>query len=248
MKALKAAFIAVCCLVAGCSIFNLAVPAELPANWQVLELYKPTVLRQSTSSEVLARFQAPDYGLLSQSKSIIVLYGDNKGGKKIWFNMVTFDENELLAKRKYVFISDERPKQMLPDLWEAVEFRCQMVIPQEVLNEPYANENARRIAILKKVDEYARKDTGEVGTDNAKVTLGGMVIGQGMEALLLKLDSSPVYASRLGEPNGVEFSHISYGTGRLRLIMDNDIAHVKMRLGSFGKEKETVYDYIGPMS
>ena len=80
--------------------------------------------------------------------------------------MVAFDENELIAKRKYVFICDERPKQLFVEPWEGVDFDCKMVLPRKVLDEPYANENARRIAILKQVGADTRKDTGEVGADN----------------------------------------------------------------------------------
>ena len=105
--------------------------------------------------------------------------------------MVSFDENELIAKRKYYFIYDERPKQLFVEPWEGLDFGCQMVLSKEILDEPYADENARRIAILKKVDADTRKDTSEIGADNAMLSVCGMMAGQGMESLLTKLDASP---------------------------------------------------------
>ena len=90
----------------------------------------------------------------------------------------------MIAKRKYVFISDERPKQLFVEPWEGVDFGCQMVLPKEFLNEPYANENARRIAALKQVDADTRKDASEVGADNAMLSLCGMMVGQGMGGFL----------------------------------------------------------------
>ena len=163
----------------------------------------------------------------------------------MWFNMVTFDENELIATRKYVFISNERPKQLFVEPWEGVDFGCQMVLPKDILDEPYANENARRIAILKKVETDTRKDTGEVGTDNAMLSLCGMMAGQGMGSLLTKLDSSPAFASRLSEPNGLEFEHTSFDKGRLRMVIDNDVVTVKMRLGSFEKRGKAQFRVYG---
>ena len=98
MKTLKAAVLVVCCLVAGCTVFDFVVPEGLPSNQQLNAQYRQTILKQSTSSEVLSRFGTPKYALLSQSKSIVALCGEKKQGKKMWFNIVTFDENELIAK------------------------------------------------------------------------------------------------------------------------------------------------------
>jgi hypothetical protein len=239
MKAMRALVVVLCCLAGGCEPQDPIVfvtPEGLPSNQQIYAQYRQTTLKQSTSAEVLSRFGTPEYALLSQSKSIAALAGTTKQGHKMWFNMVTFDESELIAKRKYYFISHERPKQLFVEPWEGVDFGCQMVLSKEILGEPYADENARRIAILKKVDEDIRKDTSEIGSDNASLSLGGMMTGQGVESLLVKLKASPALAVRLSEPNGVEFEHIDYDKGKLRMVIDNDIVTVKMRLGAFAKE------------
>jgi hypothetical protein len=165
----------------------------------------------------------------------------------MWFDIVSFDESELIAKRKYYFISHERPKQLFVEPWEGVDFGCQMVLSRDILDEPYADENARRIAILKKVDADTRKDTMEIGADNAMLSLSGMMAGQGMESLLAKLSASPAFAARLSEPNGVEFDHINLDKGRLRMIINNDIVTVKMRLGSFGKDVKVSFEEMDAM-
>jgi hypothetical protein len=236
VKELRVLVLVLCCSLAGCIFFAYEGP---PSNKQLFDMYKQTTLKQSTSAEVLARFaglQTPKYALLSQSKSIVALYGNKKSGRKLWFNIVTFDENELVAKRKYVLLYDERPKQLFVKPWEGADFGCQMVLPKDILDEPYANENARRIAILKKVEADIRKDTGEVGADNQMISECGMMLGQTISSLLTKLDASPVLASRFGEPNGLEFEHTSLlDKGRLRMVVDNDIVTVRMQLGSFMK-------------
>lgn len=225
----------------------MVTPEGPPTNKQIYTQYRQTTLKQSTSADVLSRFGTPKYALLSQSKSIAALGGTTKEGHKIWFNMVTFDENDLMAKRKYYFISNERPKQLFVEPWEGLDFGCQMVLSKEILGEPYADENARRIAILKKVDADTRKDTSEIGADNAMLSLGGMMAGQGMESLLTKLDASPALAVRLSEPNGLEFEHINFDKGKLRMVIDNDIVTVKMRLGSYEKRGKAGSDGLDAM-
>ena len=249
MKALRALVLVMCCMAAGCQVVDFAVPEGPLINKQIYTQYHQTILKESTSADVLSRFVTvtPKDALLSQSKSIAAIAGTTKPGHKMWFNMVTFDENDLMAKRKYYFISHERPKQLFVEPWEGVDFGCQMVLSREILGEPYADENARRIAVLKKVDEDTRKDMAEIGTDNATLNISGMMAGQGMESLLTKLKASPAFAARLSEPNGVEFDHINLDKGRLRMVIDNDIVTVKMRLGSFGKGGKASFERLDAM-
>jgi hypothetical protein len=218
------------------------MPEGPPSNKQVYAVYRQTILKQSTSADVLAAFGSPDYGLLSQSKSIIALAGQKKKGYASWFNMVSFDENELIAKRKCAFISDERPKQLFVQPWEGVDFKCETVLPRDVLDE-----NARRIAILKQIGSDIRKDTSEVGADNKVVSLCGMIVGQGMDTALVNIESSPALAGRLSEPNGLAFEHISFNRGLLRMVVDEDVATVRLRLGSFAKGGKLSFEGLGSM-
>jgi hypothetical protein len=225
-------------LLSGCSVVEFFTPSGPPSYQEIYAVYKQTALKHSTSADVLAAFGGAKNELLSESKTVIASAGRKKKGYKTWFNMVAFDENELIAKRRYVFIADERPKELFVEPWEGVDFGCQMVLPKEVLDEPYANENARRIAILKQVVKDTRKDTGEVGADNEVVGVGGMTAGQAIDALVARLSASPALAARLSEPEGLEFEHINLDKGRLRMTVEDDVATVKMLLGSFAKTKK----------
>ncbi len=181
-------------------------------------------------------------GMLSQTKSVIALLGLKKKGRKMWLNMVAFDENELTARRKYFLIVDERPKFLFVEPWESLEFDCKMVLESEVLDEPYANENAKRIAILKRVLTNFRKDIDEVGSDNEKLAVSGMLINQALEAVLVKLNSSPVLAKRLSKKDGLEFEHISFDKGRIRMVVVDDIVTVEIRLGSLVKKLKVSFE------
>jgi len=228
-----------CCLgLCGCITMEgveLLTPEGPPSYKQISENYYQTKLKTSSSADVLATIHLPEYELLSQSKSVVASLGQKKKGYKTWLKMVAFDENELTARRKYLFIVDERPKFLLVEPWEGLRFDCEMVLESEVLDEPYSNENARRIAILKQVMKNAREDIGELGSDNRMVDVCGMLINQALKTVLVKLDESPVLAGGLSDPAGFKFEHTSFDKGKIRMVIADDIVTVKVMLGSLVK-------------
>ncbi|MGD0078193.1 MAG: hypothetical protein ABSB91_06165 [Sedimentisphaerales bacterium] len=236
VKTIRLLILVVCGLLAGCSIVDFFKPEGKPSNQKIYETYRQIALKKSNAADVLTLFDKPDYALLSQSKSIIALAGDKKKGYKMWFDMVAFEENELYALRKYVFISDEKPRQLFVQPWEGVYYDCQMVLSKKVLDEPYANENARRIAILKQVGEDSRRDAADVGADNKDIAICGMVIGQAIDAARVKLDESPALATKLNRPSGLEFTHPGYDKGVLMMVADGDTVTLHLALGSFAKK------------
>jgi len=182
---------------------------------------------------VLAVIAKPKYELLSQSKSVVASQGLKKKGHKLWFNMVAFDENLTTAKRKCFFVVDEKAESLL--LWpkRKLVFDCEMVLEAKVLDEPYANENARRIAILRQVADHIRRDTGELAPDNKMLGICGMLINQTLGTVLQKLDESPSLASKLSDDKGFGFDHITLGKGNIVMNVTDDIVGVKVRSGSY---------------
>ncbi len=222
----------------GCRYFEAWERKRPPYDADLFESYNQTELRISSSAEVLTTIHTPEYELLSQSKSVVASVGQKKKGYKTWLKMVAFDENRLTAKRRYLLIVDDRPS-LMEQPRKSLSFDCEMVMETEALDRPYANENARRIAILRQVLENARRDKDEVGEDNKTVAVCGMLINQALEAALVQLDSSPTLASKLSQASGVDFSHISLGRGKMRMLVDIDIVKVKMRLGRLVKKWDT---------
>jgi hypothetical protein len=174
----------------------------------------------------------PEYELLSQSKSVVASLGRKKKGRKIWFNMVAFDENKPAAKRKYFFVVDEKAKGFLFWPRQSLIFDSEMVLETEVLDKPYANENARRIAILKQVLKNVHKDIDEVAQDNKMLGICGMLINQTLKTVLQKLDDSPALASKLSDADGLGFDHITLGKGSIGMGVTDDIVKVKVKVGS----------------
>ena len=250
MRAAKWLALVLCCglgicmvNLSGCLLFDtleFVTPAGDPNDTDIKRAYETTELNKSTSSDVLAVIHMPKYELLTQSTSVIASQGEKKRGHKVWFNMVAFDENEQTAKRKYRFVEDERPKRLFVEPWESLRFDCAMAVDSDVLLEPYANENAKRIAIYNWVVEKFRADIDEVGQDNKKLNISGMMVNQALETFRVKLEASPALAAELSDPLGVEFDHINMDKGRIQMIVACEIATVKIRLGSPIKRWEKI--------
>jgi len=250
MRATKLLVLILCsgvvvCLVniSGCVLIDtleFVTPGGDPNDTDIKRAYDTIELNKSTSSDVLAVIHMPKYERLTQSTSVIASQGEKKRGHKVWFNMVAFDENEQTVKRKYRFVEDERPKRLFVEPWESLRFDCAMVVDNDVLSEPYANENAKTIAIYNWVVEKFRGDIDEVGQDNKKLNISGMMVNQAFEASRVKLEASPALSAKLSDPLGVEFDHINMDKGRIQMVVAGDIATLKIRLGSPLKRWENI--------
>jgi len=236
MRAAKILVPACCLILCGCSIVEFFTPEGPPAEQQTSACYQKTKLKTSNSSDVLAAINIPEYELVSRSKSVVASAGQKKKGYKSWFTLIAFDENESTARRKYLFVVDEKPKILFVEPREGLKFDCEVVLGSDVLGKPYTEENARRIAILKDILKNFRKDVGEVSPDNKELGIDGMLVNQALEAVLTKLDDSPAQAARLDEPNGIDFSHINFDRGKIRMVILDDVAAIKMKLGSSARK------------
>jgi hypothetical protein len=222
-------------------------------------IYDQTQVDASSTLDVLGMLRSPEYGLgpgfagthlLSQSDTIIASTAQTKDADKTWFNLVVFDERTMTAKRKYFFLIDEKarlactkPKRYLIVPRRGLKFDSQMALQAEVLDKPYATEEARRIAILRQVAENFSKDidelrqnTGEPGQGNEMLDVSAMLMNQAFETLLLELARSPALAAKLSTESGVPFDHINFDKGAIRMLVEDSIVTVKIRLGAFRLE------------
>jgi hypothetical protein len=235
-------------LLSGCGAGAYFSP-KLP--YAKLEIpYSSTQLGRSTSLEVLNIVRNPAYQfdpnqveqvLLTQSDTVIGFSGRSADTRKTWLNLIAFDEYRMTARRKYFFCSDERVRKgircPLFSPCKGILFDAQFLIDTDVLTTPYATEEAQRIAILRWLsDQFQRDATALVGNLKAPaqgsdaITLSAMMVGEVFQGVFVELDKSPGLTADLAGERGIPFPHMSLKQGRIRLLTQNELGVVKIRI------------------
>jgi len=187
---------------------------------------------------------AADEVLLTQSDTAVAFSGRSKDRRKSWLTMVVFDEYRLTAKRKYFFLVDERaetvptqPGRYLVPPRKGLVFDSQFVVDPEILTTPYATQEAQKVAMVRWLADQFQKDmTALVGSSDAPargsalLSISGMMMRQTFTGLLVELDKSPGLAQTLADAQGMEFPHISMNKGRARLLVQDDLAAMTLRV------------------
>ena len=234
----------------GCStVTPWAKSRQLSYQAKLSAPYDRIMLKQSIIHDTVPKIQRsqdelePSFAeaeLISHSENVVVSLGQSKDGYKSWFNMVTFQEKELNAVRKYFFFVDDKARSFQLSPRRGLRFDCEMVIGEEMLAEPGTAENAKRIAMLRNVLDNFHKDINELSEDtdaldqeHKMLDICRMLISQAFEIVLRELDSSPVLATRLRQAGGVEFDHINFDKGKIQMVVGGNIVRVKIRLGAF---------------
>ena len=159
LAAIALAILAVCATftLTACREAAYFVPEKQPYDADLPDTYRQITLDSSSSADALAAMAIykPEVELISQTPSVIASIGQKKKGREIWFNLVAFDEDKLTATRKYFFVIDEKPKDLFNWLKQknSFIFETRMLLDEKTLSEPYASQNARRIAIIEKIRE-----------------------------------------------------------------------------------------------
>ena len=216
---------------------RLSAPYEqIAVKQSIIQNTVPMIQRMNDESQ--ADLAAAE--MISHSENVVVSMGQSKDGYQTWFNMVTFSENELNVVRKYFFVVDDKTKSIQFEPNQGLRFDCEIELEKEVFADPGTSDNARKIEILRTVLNYLRIDMYELRDDpdspdqgNRMIDICRMLINQTFDVILRELNRSPVLASRLSQAGGVEFDHINFDKGKIRLVVTKDIATVKIRLGAY---------------
>ncbi len=198
----------------------------------VFDRYYTTTLKETTSADVLSSTQDPDTELLSQSESVVAVWGkEGKKDRTHWFNMITFDEDAMTAVRKYAFILEETTRGINRTPKPGLRLDAEVVLDADVLDAAYANNNEKQIAILKTVQSAFNKDAAELTFDSAMLKSSSMMVNQAINNALNKLRTSPAYAAHLVRPEGMAFDHMTLGESHIRMLIEDDIVKVKIKAG-----------------
>ena len=218
----------VCCIVlAGCQ--------ETIPDSKVFGRYYLTTLKFSTSADVLNAVADNEKELLSQSQSVIASYGQEENAEELWFNMIAFDEASLTAVRKFALLVDESSGLYIVTKKRTLRFDARAVVDAKLMAEPFENENARNIAILRDVSDKFHDDIGQLTFDSVDLNSAAMLTMNIFNTVLVKLDNSPALATRLARQEGMEFDHMNFGKGNIRMIRQGDIVSIKIKIGQAAK-------------
>ena len=237
-------------LLAGCSTVSPWTKAKHHSRQARLSApYDQIAVKQSIIQNAVPKIQRLNDAehadlasaeIISHSENVVVAMGQSENGFQTWFNMVTFSENELNVVRKYFFIVDDKTKSIQFEPNQGLRFDCEVELDKEIFADPEVSDNARRIEILRSALNYFRKDINELRDEpdmpdqgNRKIQICGYLINQTFDMIFFTLNRSPILASRLNQPGGVEFSHINFDKGKIQLVLKRDIAVVKIRVGAF---------------
>jgi hypothetical protein len=214
----------------GCGVeepLERITPESKPYTKTLPAAYHQINLKQSTSVDVLAVIKQNKLEMITQSKSVIVNWGEKKNTSQFWITMAAFNEEDFKVSRKYFLAIDEKAWN-LGSKGQKLRFDSNMVIDEATLSEPYPGENEKRIAIFKKVMENARNDFAQVRQDNRVLNTGAMMLNQTMERVLYVLKESPTLASKFDDPNGFNFDHPTLGKSRVGMTLNGDIVKIKI--------------------
>lgn len=237
--ALGALALILLCWLGGCSVISPEARMQQKARLYDKDLsaaYDQTKIKKSLTLDVLPKMGRSKDELLSQSESVVASLGQSKDGYKTWFTMVAFHEYELSVVRKYFFVVDERVHNRAR---RGLRFDCEALLDKEELDNIRLAKGARQVAVLKNVLDNLRKDAAELvgdvnapGQDNRMLDVSVMLIRQVFETALLDLDRSPVLATKLSDPNGIEFDHLNFGAGKIGVQTEGNTVIVRIRLGA----------------
>lgn len=223
----------VVCGVLAAAIMALAgCGRPLSAYESVYERYYATTLNLSTSADVLAVIQNRDKDLLSQSESVVAASGkEGKKDRSHWFNMVTFDQDSSVAVRKYGFIVEETSWGPNRKPRPGLRLDAELAMDAATLEEPYANANVMKIAVLRKALALFSEDANQVNFDNVTLRTSTSMAKQAINGVLNKLGQSPAEAVRLSELEGMAFDHPTLGVSRVRMLIQGDVVKLKIKSG-----------------
>jgi len=208
--------------VAGCQRFQM--------DAEVFDRFDVATLKVSRSADVINAIKKDDE-LLVQSPTVVAAWGQRDEQSRLWCNAVAFDEETLTAVRKYAAAYEQFDRSYFITARRKLRFDAELVVPRQLLDEPYTDAGDRKRAILAWAMESFREDMDTLGGENTELLSLAMLVRQTGTGILQTLDRSPGLAANLADPAGVAFDHINLGPGRVRMLVQDDITRIKIKVG-----------------
>ena len=232
-------------LIVLCAMLLMTGCQSQPKHEGIFERYYLTTLNVSNSADVMSAIRDDeDAELISQSESVIASWGEKKKTSIAWFNAIAFDEENMTAVRKYGFVVDEKAKSYYAFSVLNMRFDAELIMSPDVLEAPYANANAKKIAVIREVLDRFDADIMQITGDSQILDSSSLKIRQVLKGILYQMDHSPALAARLHEFEGMKFDEMNFGKGRVRMLIEGNTIKLKIKVGSYVRDFEDHLDVI----
>ncbi|MCK5175952.1 MAG: hypothetical protein KAR47_21335, partial [Planctomycetes bacterium] len=230
-------------LVVLCAMLLMTGCQLRPKHEGIFERYYLTTLNVSNSADVMSAIRDDeDAELISQSESVIASWGEKKKTSIAWFNAIAFDEEDMTAVRKYGFVVDEKTKSYYAFSVLNMRFDAELIMSPDVLEAPYANANAKKIAVIREVLDRFDADIMQITGDSQILDSSSLKIRQVLKGILYQMDHSPALAARLHEFEGMKFDEMNFGKGRVRMLIEGNTIKLKIKVRSYVRDFEDHLD------
>lgn len=236
----------------GCTTVRRFMRPEQYSFARLAGLYQQTTLGKTSSLTVLrsAQSDANDEQadlssdqMVAETDNVVAVFGQSPDRYAHWFSLFSFDPYDMTVRNKYFFLFDEKamasplsqkryltPHQVL--LFEA-ELRM-----GKVLKQPFTTVLAQRVSLVQEATRRLRHDVGVVTTSAEgptrhyrELASNGAFANQILEEAVRRLNQSPVLARKLALDQGVAFSSVSLGKGRIWMDIHQDVVHLAVDVG-----------------
>ncbi|MCK4997902.1 MAG: hypothetical protein KAS23_00150 [Anaerohalosphaera sp.] len=233
--------ISIITLLTACIVITTGCQDIEQQNDEVFSRYYLTSLKWSKSADVLPELTR-DCEIITQNESVVASWNQKDDSSQIWFNIVTFDEEKLTANRKYAFMVDEKAKGFAIAPTQKLRFDAELVLPADILNEAYTSENEKRISVMKYIRTIFAEDIGQLSPDSKELEAAGMLVINSLNQCIYPLEQTPGLAKQLPKESGMEFDHMNFDAGRVRMLINDDTAKIKIKIGSVVEDFDTQLD------
>ena len=155
-----------CMVAAGCQ-------QRFQMDTEVFDRFDLVTLKVSKSADVLHALKKDDE-MIAQSPTVVVSWGQRNEQDHLWCNVVAFDDQTLAAARKYAAAFEEFDRVVYITARRKLRFDAQLVVPRQLLDEPYADAGARNRAVLAWAIDTFKHDMDSLGDENTE--LAGLVM------------------------------------------------------------------------
>jgi hypothetical protein len=233
--AVAASLLTMLSLSTGCAWMQRgSSPPESPTPLQLLTTFKASELGTSSSGDVLSSLtdlSFPGIEIVSSSQNAISVAGPIDLADRTWATIVSFGEDTLTVDAKYFIYVNDKPRGFFHHKVTNARMDVEKYISPDVLSANYPNEEERNLAVIRDILKGLTSAARNLKTQDSRVRSCVMAGNQLLEQRIAQYKASPSSMATISGMTGTAFDTPELGKGRIKLIVSNNVASLKMVCG-----------------